>query len=68
MSSNSFELVSVEENSNKEGPSCEYKGLGHLGSTNNAGQAIVDEPEINSLEELWFMMDEDVETLCCNIK
>ena len=30
--------------------------------------AIIDEQEINSIEELRFLMDTNVETLCCNIK
>ena len=33
-----------------------------------AAQVIVDKQGIGALEELCFLMDKDVEMLCCNIK
>ena len=39
-----------------------------LGCTVAVATAIVDEQEINSIEELCFLMDANVETLCQNIK
>ena len=39
-----------------------------LGCTAAVATAIIDEQEINSIEELRFLMDADVETLCRNIK
>ena len=39
-----------------------------LGCTAAAATAIVDEQEINSIEELRFLVDAEVETLCRNIK
>ena len=39
-----------------------------LGCTAAAATAIVEEQEINSVEELRFLMDADVETLCRNTK
>ena len=39
-----------------------------LGCTVAVATAIVEEQEINSVEELRFLMDADVETLCRNIK
>ena len=45
-----------------------YQAFQHLGCTNQAAQAIVDQQGINSLEELHFLLDEDVEMLCRNVK
>ena len=39
-----------------------------LGCTVAAATAIVDEQEINGIEELRFLMDADIETICRNIK
>ena len=39
-----------------------------LGCTAAVATATVDEQEINSIDELHFLMDADVETLCRNIK
>ena len=45
-----------------------HQAFQHLGCTNQAAQANVDQQGINSLEELCFLLDEDVETLCRNVK
>ena len=45
-----------------------HKAFQHLGCTNQAAQANVDQQGINSLEELCFLLDEDVETLYRNVK
>ena len=49
-------------------PAAIRQAFQRLGCTVAAATAIVDEQEINSIEELRFLMDTDVETLCQNIK
>ena len=45
-----------------------HQAFQHLGCTNQAAQTIVDQQGINSQKELHFLLDEDVEMLCRNVK
>ena len=40
----------------------------HMGCTNQAANAIVDDQGINRLHELCYLTDTDIETLCKNVK
>ena len=39
-----------------------------VGMYNPAAQVIINEQSINRLEKICFLMDEDIKTLCRNIK
>ena len=52
----------------QDGSSCDAPGIPMTRVYCAAATAIVDEQEINSIKELRFLMDADIETLCRNIK